>query len=159
MISYSAIVSPLVFLSIGSLADIILEKLKQLLKEMKNSYALLSNFLLVLISLLFLNTSRIENNHTMKKPLDNFNRELSLRQQNKIQKLAAEIPDSSYVIFNCDKFLNIPIMFFTGHIAYDFLPGEDQLLNLRNEGYKIAVMNADSLPSYIRRSDALILKY
>ena len=158
MVSYCIIVSPLVFLAIGSLTNRIIEILMRNLNKWRNLSYLFSFSILFGICILLLNLPRIANYHTSWKPKDNFNREQSLIQMEKLRKLSLEIPDSTYIIFNCDKFFNVPVMFFTGYTVYDFLPSEKQIENLQNEGYKIALMNVESLPSYIKGKNILIIK-
>ena len=76
-----------------------------------------------------------------------------------IKKLPAQLKDQKYVIFTTEHRLksNIPIMFYTDYIAYDFIPTPEQLEQAWEKSYDVAVVDNGELPDYIC-DDARILK-
>ena len=72
--------------------------------------------------------------------------------------LKEKLGSNDYVVFNANLKLNghIPIMFYTDYIAYNFIPTELQLDKLKPIKYKIAILDNDSLPSYIINNKDII---
>ena len=69
-----------------------------------------------------------------------------------IRHLSAILQDQQYVIFNTELSMNghIPIMFYTPHVAYNFIPTQAQLKIVFDKEYKVACINSKNLPEYVR---------
>jgi len=151
MIAFCLIVAPLVFIALGSLIDQLLN-----LVRIKSHYF---TFIIVGVVMIFLfNFSKIEKNHTMKKPHDNFERSRELFELEVIKGLDDLLEKDNYVIFNTtiSKLGKIPVMFFTNYIAYDIIPTENQITLLKDKGYKIAIFDLKNLPLYIVNDKEII---
>lgn len=158
MISFCMIVSPFVFLGMGSLvasiSSLIFEKIK--LKKI----AFLFNLSFVIsICFLLLNLSKIQNYHTMWKPNDNCGRATQLAEMKFIEKLSEQMGHRKSVIFYPNGSLNchIPVMFYTDYVAYNFLPTQNQVENLKSQSYQVAVVESADLPDYIGRDSSIVL--
>ena len=76
-----------------------------------------------------------------------------------IETLKEVLQDENYVVFNAcvRKNGHIPIMFYTHYVAYDFVPDQTQINRIKQQSYKIAIVDMGSLPDFIR-NDAEIVK-
>jgi len=156
MTSYTIIVYPIISLGIGALTDLFLEYVKKnLIHFFKSAQKLIFHFLtlgiLITISILLIRISKIERSHTMKKPLDNHQREKWLKEYQMIKRISSQVSEKNYVLVNCPQFMNIPAMFFTDiTAAYDFLPNKLQVEQIKREGYKIAVYDNGNIPEWLK---------
>lgn len=158
MTSFCIIVSPFGFLGLSALTDSIINFLKTKIKL--SIFETFTRYVAIIAICYFLiDLNKIENSHTEKNPHDNFNRGADLEQMELITRLSESLGADRFVIFNADKRLNghIPVMFYTGHIAYGFVPDKEQIKKIKEQSYKIAIVYSDNLPDYIQ-SDSSILK-
>ncbi|MBL4592573.1 MAG: glycosyltransferase family 39 protein [Flavobacteriales bacterium] len=150
MIAFPLIITPFTYLGIGALLDSLLSITKK-----KVSIPIVTTILSILIPLSIsyaaLNLKRIQNYHTMRNPYDNHNRVRELIEMKFIDSLIEMKLDQDYVIFNSCITVNgnIPIMFYTNHTAYSFIPSVSQIREIKNVGKKVAVINLGNLPKYI----------
>lgn len=157
MVSYCIIVSPFVFLGLGALIDSVVSFLK--LKIGSKKFELVFRSIISIgISFFLLNLSKIQHYHTDWKPNDNFNRKAEIEEMRFIEKLAISLNNDSIVVFNANARLNghIPVMFYTNHIAYDFIPTEEQIRQIRSKSYRIAIYANGRLPDYILHDSDII---
>jgi 4-amino-4-deoxy-L-arabinose transferase-like glycosyltransferase len=157
MSSFCIIVSPFAFLGLGTLVDSIFGFLTKKIKLQK------FDFIFRIISLFsvcffLLNTSKIQNYHTDWKPHDNKDRHLELEQMKFIDKLKSTLPDEKYVVFNSSiRFAGyISTMFYTGCVAYDFIPTEKQIAVIKTKPYKIVILDTGSLPDFIKADNEIL---
>lgn len=157
MTSFCIIVSPFAFLGLAALIDSFIKML-----QAKIPYKKFELFFrpMVLISMCFvlINLTKIANHHTMWKPNDNGNRNAELAEMGFIKKLTDQLKTEKYVVFNATIRMNghIPIMFYTDYIAYDFIPTEKQIEQIKISEYKIAILDKDSLPGFIRTNNDIV---
>ncbi len=157
MTSFCIIVSPFGFLALGTLTDSLINLLKTKIKFQKFE-TLFGPIAVVVICFSLLNLSKIANYHTDWKPKDNKNRNAELEQMEVIKKLSDSLHGDKYAVFNADiRFSgHIPIMFYTDYIAYDFVPDQRQIEKIKSQSYKIAILDNDSLPDYIRKDNEIV---
>lgn len=156
--AFCLIVAPVIFLGIGALIDFILRGINNKLPHERLKTIFIPTALLF-ICFLFFNFSGVIKHHTMQNPNDNGNRQAELLEMQIINKIK-ELPEDKYVIFNANMRLNgnIPVMFYTNNIAYDFLPTEEQIKFIKSRGYKIAIINLkDDLPDYLKSEKQISL--
>ena len=48
-------------------------------------------------------------------------------------------------------------MFYTENTAYDFIPTQEQIDFIFKQGKKIAILNDNKLPSYIRENSSIFI--
>ncbi len=156
MVGFVLIVAPFIYLGIGTLVN---ETLIIIRKKIRYPLIVAVLGIVIPISIAFtaLNLSRIYNFHTMNKPHNNRNRLGELTEMKFIKSLKEELPDTNYVIFNAGIIVNghIPIMFYTNHIAYNFIPSQSQIIEIRKQNKKIAIVNINTLPDYITSDDKI----
>lgn len=157
MTSFCIIVSPFAFLGLGALTDSIIEFLKTKIK-FKIFEILFRPIALIAVSFFLINLSKIQNYHTDWKPKDNCNRKADLEQMTLIKQISDRLHGDRCVVFNADKRYNghIPVMFYTDCIAYDFVPDQRQIDTIKMQSYKIAILDTDSLPGFIRNDNDII---
>lgn len=150
MVSFTVIVAPLVYLSLGYLIYKILWYIRLKIKNAAFDQTI-SIILLVSIAFTALNLTKIQNHHTYWKPYDNHNRIGQKIEMNFIESLDSKLEDKNYVIFNASITHNghIPIMFYTDYLAYNFIPTQSQIDTIRKQNKKIAVLNLGTIPDYI----------
>jgi 4-amino-4-deoxy-L-arabinose transferase-like glycosyltransferase len=160
MTSFCIIAAPFVFLGLGSLVDSMASFLSSKIK-----YSRFENYfrpvVVIFLCFLLLNLSKIQNYHTDWKPNDNCNRKAELEEIKFIERLKMRLGNQKYVVFNSNVRLNghIPIMFYTDYIAYNTIPTENQIKQIQEKKYNIAIFDDNSLPEYIlRRKDILRIK-
>jgi 4-amino-4-deoxy-L-arabinose transferase-like glycosyltransferase len=150
MVSFTIIVSPLIYLSLGF---IIYKTILLLSNKIKSFLAQQTITLSVVFFIAFtaLNLNKIQNYHTDWKPHDNHNRSGEQTEMDFISSLESQLDDENYVVFNsCITYGgNIPVMFYTDYIAYDFIPNQSQIESVRKKNKKIAVLNIGDIPKYI----------
>ncbi len=157
MTSFCIIVSPFGFLALGALTDSSINLLKSKTKSKKFEITFRSIAVVVLCFFL-LNLTKIQNYHTDWKPKDNRNRNADLQQMAVIKKLSDTLKGDNYAVFNANQRLygHIATMFYTDHIAYDFVPNLEQIEKIKIQSYKIAIIDNDSLPDYIRNDSDIV---
>ncbi|MDF1672405.1 MAG: glycosyltransferase family 39 protein [Vicingaceae bacterium] len=150
MIAFTIIAMPFIYLGLSYLFYLTLNFIEVKLKPKLIGYSLST---IVLLAILFtvLNLSTIENYHTMKKPHDNHEREKELLEMKVINSLEGFLEGEDYIIFNMNitEQGHIPTMFYTSHTAYNYIPTENQIKQLKEKSKKIAVLKTDELPNYI----------
>ncbi|MFT5779662.1 MAG: hypothetical protein ACI837_002621, partial [Crocinitomicaceae bacterium] len=158
MISFTIIVMPFAHLAIAALIYFTINSVSERVKKV-NVSLYLTPIVICLVGYFSLNMSALQKRHTEWKPNENNNWTGKTIEREFIQSLNDELPNKQYVIFNTNTSLaaNIPIMFYTDHIAYREIPTQDQLNKIKQEGRNIAVFMMGELPDYIME-DAQILK-
>jgi hypothetical protein len=157
MTSFCIIVAPIAFLGLGAMVDKTIILIRKKIRP--KAFDVVTRIVLALvIGYFLLNITRIANYHTPWKPNDNCGRQAEMEALSYLPN----IPDSAagrIVVFTPIRRVNfqIPVMFFTGHTAYNGLPNPEQTAFLKNSAYRIVVLDNDSLPDYIRQ-DSSILK-
>jgi len=157
MTSFTIIVSPFAFLGLGSLVDSVANYLET--KIAFRRFGLIFRTLTVVFICFFVvNLSKIANYHTGWKPDDNCNRKCEFDEMRFIATLQDRLKNEKYVVFNARARFNghIPVMFYTNYVAYDIVPTEKQLTEVRSKGYKIAILDNDSLPGYIVENAGIV---
>ena len=160
MTAFCIIVSPFVFLALGSLTDVGFTLLLSKFKSVRwvNGIKLVG---LVTICFFLINISRIRNYHTDWKPHDNCNRIGDLKQMDFIQKVKALPTGTKWKIYNSAIRVNghIAVMFYTGYPAYDFIPDEKLIRRIKEEPGRIAIVDNGDLPGFIKEDkDIVIIK-
>ncbi len=153
MTSFCIVVSPFGFLALAALTDSIINFIK--LKRFEMYFRPIA---LIAICFFLLNLSKIQNYHTDWKPKDNQNRNADLKQMTIIKKLSDTLHGDNYVVFNADKRFNghISVMFYTDNLAYNFVPDKRQIEKIKTQSYKIAIIDNDSLPDFIRNDNDIM---
>jgi 4-amino-4-deoxy-L-arabinose transferase len=158
MISFCFIVSPIIFLALATLIN----NLRDFSWLKINAKENLKNFIiclvLILVSWANLNLYRIAYKHTLLiTKNDNDRREEKINDTKFIQSLNLVLPHKNYLLFNCKKEKNIPIMFYTGITAFDRNISNDEYNFLKKENVKIAVIDNGNLPQFISK-DSIVFK-
>lgn len=150
MISFTIIVSPLIYLALGFFVFKILDLITQKIENFTLQQAIIIP-IVIFIAFTALNLSKIENYHTHWKPRENHGREGEELEMKFIQSVEQQLQDKNYVIFNVciTHDGHIPMMFYTDFVAYNFIPNPSQIDYLRKQNKKIAVLNWGNIPEYI----------
>ncbi len=156
MIAFTIIAMPFIYLGLSYLFYLTLNFIEVKLKPKLIGYSL-STIILLAILFTALNLNKIENYHTMKKPHDNHEREKELLEMKVINSLGEYLGDEDYIIFNMNitEQGHIPTMFYTSHTAYNYIPTENQIKQLKEKNKKIAVLKTDELPNYITSNPSI----
>lgn len=158
MTSFTILVSPVIYLGFGALINSLFTWLDKLTKNAR-IVVFLRVCAVVGFAFMCFNLSKIEKNHTMKKPLDNFGREREIAQMQFFNSAKDILGNQNYVVFNADVGVNgnIAFMFYTDYTAYGRIPTQSEIDEVKRKHYKIAIRDDGSLPDYIT-DDATILK-
>lgn len=164
MNSFTILVAPIIYLGFGTLVDSLMNWLESITGKVKilNAPRVINvlRFCLVIgFSFMCLNLSKIEKNHTMKKPLDNFGREKELAQKDFINSAKALLTDANYVVFNTDIRFNgnVSLMFYTGLPAYGQIPSQEEIQIVKQKNYKVAIRDNGDLPDYIQNDSSIVI--
>ncbi len=158
MMSFCYVVAPFALLAIAALTDKIIHWVVTKIRYRWFNYSFTCGIILIFCYSL-INMPRIVERHVELKGAANAYRAGDLELMAFIKKLPAQLKDQKYVIFTTEHRLksNIPIMFYTDYIAYDFIPTPEQLEQAWEKSYDVAVVDNGELPDYIC-DDARILK-
>jgi len=154
MPAFPLIVAMLIFISLAALLDFCLNlisaiNIRQWIKKLIISLAVLS-----LVFARF-NIEKIQSVHTQWKKSNSYSRML-LYNKNVFQSL--KLPDNA-VIFNVKGQHYIESMFYTGLPSYNFIPSDEQYLDLKRKGRVIAIFKPinSELPEYLVNDPAIII--
>ncbi|MHC1707454.1 MAG: ArnT family glycosyltransferase [Bacteroidales bacterium] len=157
MLSFCIIVAPLVFLGMAVMLTAFIDFINSKVAR-KALISVISVVLVMTVAWFNLDLRRIQGYHTMWKPHDNCNRQAELYEMQGIKALQRALSDGPYVVFNASMRVNgqIPVMFFTRHTAYPYIPTKEQAEDLKTKGIKIAIFNIGTLPDYLVNDDKIL---
>ena len=74
-----------------------------------------------------------------------------LAQRQFINLVETQLPKQTHVVFNADVtiFGQIPLMFYTQHIGYDFIPDSMQVIKAKRLQFPLAIRDDGNLPEFI----------
>jgi 4-amino-4-deoxy-L-arabinose transferase-like glycosyltransferase len=154
MPAFPLIVALLIFISLAAILDYLLSyistlRIKQWIKKLIICLAIL------LLVFARFNTDRIQAVHTQWKKSNLYSRMLSY---NKNIFRSLELPDNA-VIFNLKGQHYIESMFYTGLPSYNFVPTNDQYLDLKRKGRIVAIFKPvnSELPDYLINDQTTIV--
>ncbi len=155
MTSFTLIAAPFIFLGLGALIGVILNFIPEKRRKLRN---ILSPIILLIVCFFLLNPSKVQKAHTFAVPHDNRNRVAELVQMDFIRNIENELGSEGFVIFNAARRLNghIAVMFYTDHIAYDMVPNQEMIEQVRSQGYSIAIGFDENLPDFINADPSII---
>jgi hypothetical protein len=156
MVSFCIIVAPFGFLALAELTNIGLNFLQRRIKFKK--VEIFIRFILLCGScFLLMDMNRIEDMHADNKPNVNYNRKKELEQMSAIEKINKEISASNTVVFNAAirKNGHIALMFYTDFIAYNFIPSEMQIREIKKQSCKVAILDDNQLPEFILQDPSI----
>lgn len=158
MVSFCAVISPVVFLGIGALCVCLIEKAMSIVEGRiagKTAFAVS----VVVVAFLFFNHRKIAGKHTVGDiaPADYV---LQKQEEMKlIEVIREQLPVGRFAIYGTGTAVHshIPIMFFTDHLAYPGMPGNEEVRKARKLGYDIAVLDNGQVPdSILMKTDVQI---
>lgn len=156
MISFCFIVSPIIFLALATLINKLADFIQFKLKINESSKNLIFCLVLFLLAWSNLNLYRIAYKHTLLiTKNDNDKREEKIKDKKFIQDLNLFLPHKNYLLFNCKKEKNIPIMFYTGITAFDRKLSSEEYKFLKEKNLKIAVIDDNNLPEFISKDSSI----
>jgi 4-amino-4-deoxy-L-arabinose transferase len=157
MTSFCIIVSPFVFLGMGALTDSAMTILTRKIKW-RNAVITLKLIAVLLICFFIFDLNRIANYHTSMKPHDNCNRDADTKQMKMINQISRHMAGNGYAVFNCDLRVNghIAVMFYTGCVAYGFIPDQKQISKIKASRYKMIIVDNGILPDYIINDEEIL---
>ena len=156
MISFCLIVAPFGLLSFAALTDKLLQGISSVNKL--NWLNQLVRFTFVAVLTFFLiNLPKTAGYHTNKGKI-NLSKTANLELMKQIESISNHLQDGKYVIFSTTERLenHVPIMFYTDHIAYHFIPTEEQIEKVKKQSYRIAVIDTGNLPEFIIKDSSII---
>jgi len=161
MPSFCIIVSPLIFIGLGSFADSIFNFINHLIKS-KTLQKIVVSVLSITLCFSLLDLNKIEKNHTFREEGKAYNRNIDLKEMQEIKEIKNILGEGKYVIFRKSPkdFSHIPMMFYTDYIAYDFMPDENNIERIKKKNeYKIVIIDNGELPEFISNDkDVKIIK-
>ncbi|MCB0479140.1 MAG: glycosyltransferase family 39 protein [Crocinitomicaceae bacterium] len=158
MPAFTVIAMPFLLLGAGTFLDTLFDRLKEKWKSVVLHHLLFIGFTgYILVN--FLNIDRVEMHHSENPRQKNPVRESLVRNHKFVVQVREMNLDENYLIFNTNMTVhgNIPIMFFTGLRAYDYLPKKEWIPELKSKNYKIAVMQNGDLPDYIKNDPEILI--
>ncbi|CAG0999557.1 hypothetical protein FLAV_02859 [Flavobacteriales bacterium] len=156
MTAFCLIVSPFIFLGLGSLFLTFISRLKKIIAHIPLQKTVEMILLLFICYFLF-DLNRMVNYHTHQKPHDNFGRENDLKEMELIHKLPALLGHKKTVLFNVNTSVNghISVMFYTPYIAYSMVPNKEQIEKIKRQNYHIAIINMEQIPSFLLQDEEI----
>ncbi|MDF2436582.1 MAG: glycosyl transferase family 39 [Bacteroidota bacterium] len=156
MESFCFIVSPLIFLSLASLIDIVTMYISERLPKKVFLVKIIMTLMLIIICWGNFNLYELASKHSlMVTPDDNDKREKKINDTRFIKHLTSKLP-KGYIIFNCEPERNIRIMFYSDFIAYDTQLQYDDYIRLKRQNYKLATFDLGDLPPFLVNDPAVL---
>jgi 4-amino-4-deoxy-L-arabinose transferase len=149
MATFTIIVSPFIFLAIANLLQVVIHysimiTQKQLIRM------LISTSIIIFAVIAMSDIGRFNQYFTMNFP-ETKHRSKELLEMKIIENLPNHIGNQKHIILNVSTtpFAYVPMMFFTDHIAYHFIPSQKQYNQLKSSKYDLAIIDNGNLPEYI----------
>lgn len=159
MSSFTFVISPIIYLALGSLLNhcvrLMEPKADNRLKRLSMKFGMVS--VLFALCLISFDLKEKQAKHSFWDYDKHYFGYRTVRTNAKsvATALASRIPSKNYVIFNCNQHENIPIMFYTGYTAYDYIMTLKEYTHLKTKGVKIAVFDNNQLPPYLAEDTAV----
>jgi hypothetical protein len=104
-----------------------------------------------------LDLGRIKENHFHSDAWWSWQRELDIAEIKQIETLNKLIGDNRHVVFNANLTYAgyIPIMFYTNHIAYDYIPTEEQFEYALKSKKPLVIIDKGDLPEFIKMNKGI----
>lgn len=152
--SFTMIVCPFVFIGLATLVNTFFTYIERYLK-IQWIKVCLSSVLLGVISFSLINLEQIELNHTFKDHSKNSNRLVKIKEIEQFKKIDSALKGENYIVFylRSSEQCHMAFMFFYDYIAYDYLPGSDEIEELKSKNYKIAFIEGKDIPNYIYETE------
>lgn len=153
MPSFTLVVALFIFVSFATLIDHILQKIEHYLKN-----PIVSKIVLISIVLLFIhNRYNIEKLHLEHTNINQSNFYYNNLLNNKKVFENLNLPENT-VLFNVKGRHYIEAMFYTGLPAYNFIPTQEQLIELHKKNYIVAIFTSDDvqMPVYLQENSSTI---
>ncbi len=144
MTAFTMVISFFLFLSLGAVTD----KLSDFIKLNKAPKKLLFCTIILSVLIASLDIDKIQANFTKWKLVENnlFYMESELQSKQMADYIHDTEKDTSYVVFNAGFPGNIATMFFSNQIAYTNLPSDEDIRVVKNNKYKIGIIDNGNLP-------------
>lgn len=150
MVSFPLIVAPFFYLGLAclikSIFDFVQSKFRQTVM-----HSVFYGLVAFSLTFILLDLPKIQHKHTNWKPNDNESRISKIAEREWIDALNERIQGKKYVLFNANRtpYQYVPIMFYTDVVAYPQVPSKKEMIQLKNSGYSIAIVDDGHLPDYI----------
>lgn len=154
MPSFTIVIAMIIFISFASLIQYFINYINDFSKT-KVSKNVVFAFTILLIVIINFDVEHLQEKHTLWKDDNSYTRMLSHNKQVfKSLKLSEKT-----VLFNVKGRHYIEAMFYTGLSAYNFVPSQEQYIDLKQKGRKIAVFKPQNkeLPEYLRNDTSIII--
>jgi len=157
MISYTAIVMPIAFLSLAALIDALLASFDRFVK-IRTYQILVSSLIGIIVAYFLFDINGIYKRVSYGKYQENWTFYAKTVEKKIIDQVKETLNTSGYVLFNANYMYNTyaGIMFYTDHVAYWFIPDPEQISSLNQQGRRIAIIDFGDLPDYILNDPEII---
>lgn len=151
MPAFTLVVSALIYLSLGAFFDYLISYFEtfQIFKTKKIWITGCVFILLIILGASSLKFDQITKHHSFKTQGEWDYRGIRNRDTQVYKSLDKLLPEGKFVLFNVRQSEHILVMFYTNHIAYEFIPSFEDFLRIKSLGYKIAIFDDGKLPDYI----------
>ena len=157
MTPYCLIVCSIFYIALGSILDQLFNLLASKLPKGNIGKKLLPFLVLLVLGYADINYRRIHKNHVFSpENKDTYTYKVT-KDTRVIKELPNKLGSTDYVLFNVKKYEHLAIMFYTGLSAYELLPDESTVKELKTRNIKMAFNDNGKLPEYILK-DSSILK-
>ena len=155
MSGFCYFMSPIIYLSLGCL----IFEFQKLLKQLITNKIVFNSIRFILLFLIFysnINLHEIQWQHTLIKSNETARKE-RLQTMQAIRQVQKEIGNGNNIIFNCKPQDHIPFMFYTGNLAYDFIPTQEELVIAMKSEKRIVIFYSRNLPDYITLDNRILI--
>ena len=149
MESFTAIVSPLIFIAVLSMVEYLISFIY------RNKKSIIRNIVtfavILFIALLTMNLPKSFDNHIVKNDNPASYRSIRIREAIFYKKINEFLQGGKYVVYNAGFNMHSEIlaMFYTDYICHAFCPTIEQINESINKGYKVAVLDYKGIPDNI----------
>jgi 4-amino-4-deoxy-L-arabinose transferase len=147
-------VCSIIFIAMGNVLDKIVAWLRTVLS--RKAALIIAAGAVVLIGVLNLAIEKLQSMHTPWKPNDADMRYFRIVDKYMYKRLPQQLPEGDFVIFGCREREHVMVMFYTDYTAYDRVPDEKTIAELKSKGIKMAAYDYAWLPDHIRKDPGII---
>lgn len=161
MVSFGIIVCPFVFMGYAALIYQA-TRYRNLIPNKAMQVVVLSVMVLSPCYAIF-DLNKIKHHHSDISPAVKWQRQMHQKEMQLVHYLVKNenrYPSKQKVLFNASGYVNshIPVMFYTGFVAYDFVPTTQQIKQVRSKGYTTFIVDNGNLPVEVTDAEMIVIK-
>lgn len=158
MQGYTMIISPIIFMGMGSVTDLLFEFLKKKAERFKTLLKVIAALLIITIGFFLLNINKIQDNHSYSHHELKDVRDIRMKGVAHIEQIPDSLLTGDYVFYNAGVINYVELMFRKGITAYPNMIIEEQYKEVKSAGKKVALFfDRKGKPEWLTNDPDLVI--